>query len=170
MPQPSLSRSLFCLTIPHTPNPTINTHTHTPRRFLLLISLCCYREIAEGIVRDADIQLSAISLEIYCFPLSFPLNVSVPSLSMPLFFLPRTPSLYTSLLSYFITLTPTPATLMHMPLDSSPPSSHHPLPLIHSINHSPHSCFFTSSALLYVLPPSTYSSIGNSMSCPPTPV
>lgn len=34
--------------------------------------------------------------------------------------LPLTLSLYTSPLSYFITLTPTPATLMHMPLDSSP--------------------------------------------------
>ncbi len=47
---------------------------------------------------------------------------------------------------------------------------HHPLALVHSINHSPHSCFFTSSALLYILPPSTHSGIGNLMSCPPTPV
>lgn len=38
---------------------------------------------------------------------------------------------------------------------------HHPLAPIHSINHSPHSCFFTSPALLYVLPPSTYSRIGH---------
>ena len=83
-------------------------------------------------------------------------------LSFSLYFLL---SLYTSLLSYFITLTPTPATLVHMPLDSSP---HHPLAPIHSINHSPHSSFFTFSALLYILPTSTYSSIGNLMSCPPS--
>lgn len=37
---------------------------------------------------------------------------------------------------------------------------HHPLAPIHSINHSPHSCFFTFPALLYILQPSTYSSIG----------
>lgn len=73
MPQPS-PLSLFCLSIPHTPNSTINTHT----RFLFFISMCWYWKIAEGTFCEAGIQLSTISLAISCFPLSSPLNVSVP--------------------------------------------------------------------------------------------
>lgn len=47
---------------------------------------------------------------------------------------------------------------------------HHPLARIHSINHSPHSRFFTSSALLYILALSIHSRIGNVVSCPSTRV
>lgn len=71
--------------------------------------------------------------------------------------------LCTSPLSYFIILTPTPARLMHMPLDWS-----------HIILWLPFAPSITPlnpvSSPPPVLPPSTYQSIGNLLPRPPTPV
>lgn len=102
---------IFCQSIPHTSKTNQHTQTH-----FFLISMCWHQEIAQGPIQHADIQLSAISLTIPSFPFSSrcPFGFHT-SLSVPL-----TSSLYASLLSYFITLTPTPTTHLHMPLDSSP--------------------------------------------------
>lgn len=141
-----------------------HTHTHV---FLFLISICWHQEITQGNCRDADIQLYQPCDLLFSTPFSSQcLSLLFPCLSLSLS-LPLAPSLYTPLLSYFITLTPTPSTLMHMPLDSSP--------TILCLSFTPSITLLipVSSPLLlsfYILPPSTYSSIGNLMSCPPTPV
>ncbi len=141
----ALPLSLFFLTVPHSPNLSNNTHT-----FLFLILMFWVWEIAEGAVRDADTQLGTISLAISCFPLPSPLSASVPSLFMP-------PSLCLYLLlllcTHLFCLTSLHSLLLPQHSCTCPLTCpHHPLALIHSINHSPHSSFFISSAHLYIFP------------------
>lgn len=116
-----LSPPSFPLLSKHTSYPQPyhqHTHTHT-------FSFFWYQCVGTGRLQKEPFGMltfsSALSvlqsLVFHSLLLSMFLSLlfPCPSLSLPL-----TPSLYTSLLSYFITLTPTPATLMHMPLDSSP--------------------------------------------------
>lgn len=135
---------LFSNHIPTT-QPSTCTHTHA---FSLLISVCWCWEIAGGTIQDADIQLSTISLAISCFPLCS--QCFCLSFSASLFrSLRLTVSVYISSVLLHYTHSHSRHTHAHAPWLVP----HHPLAPIHSINHSPRSCFFTFSALLYILPP-----------------
>lgn len=137
--------SLVCLTIPHT---SISASTCT--YFLFPISL----------LQQDNCSRNYLGCSALCV-LQFLVFQSLLSL-----FMSRSlclPQISTVLLHYTHSYWPHtctyPLTLLH-----------HPLARIHSINHSPHSRFFTSSALLHILALSIHSRIGNVVSCPSTRV
>lgn len=85
-----LSPPSFALLSKHTSYPPQPYHQHTHAHtqtditfFFFLISMCWCREIAQGTIRDADIQLSTISLAISCFSTLLSLSLLFPLLLSP---------------------------------------------------------------------------------------
>lgn len=147
---------------PTLPSTQMQKHTHTDFLFInVLVPGDCQRNHSWCWHSAQKYQSCNLLFSTLFLSHSFCPSAFHASLTLPL-----TLSLYTSCLSYFITLSRTPTTLTRMPLDSS----HILLWLSFTPSITPRSRFFTSFALLYILPPNTYSCIGYLMSSPPTPV